>query len=154
MSFRKSIVTAVVLSGLVAGAGGVAYAQSIADTIAARQAGYKKTGDNAGAIKKVLDAGGDTKTVAANAQEIADWAKKIPTMFPAGSGPEAGIKTRALPAIWADKADFEKKAADLGVAAGKLVLALNSGDLGASKAAFGAMGGTCGACHKTYRTQQ
>ncbi len=154
MSFRKSIVAVALLSAMIAGSASIAQAQSVADTIAARQAGFKKTGENAGAIKKALDAGADLKTVAANAQEIADWGKKIPTMVPAGSGPESGVKTRALPAIWADKADFDKKAADLSAAATTLVAALNGTDKAAAGAAFQALGGACAACHRTYRTQQ
>lgn len=135
-------------------AGGVAFADSAADTIATRQAGYKKTGENANAIKKALESGSDLKAVAANAQGIADWAAKIPTMFPPGSGPEAGVKTAALPEIWANKADFEKKAGDLHTAAAALVVALNTGDKAQAGPAFQAMGGTCGACHRTYRAKQ
>jgi cytochrome c556 len=133
---------------------GVAQAQSVKDVIESRQANYKKTGANAQAIKKALDTGTDLKAVAVNAQEIADWATKIPTVFPVGSGPESGIKTAALATIWQDKPDFEKKAAGLHDAAMKLVVALNTGDKAAVAPAFQAMGGTCGACHQTYRAKQ
>jgi cytochrome c556 len=151
VSFRKSIALALLLSGLIAGADGLAQAQTAAEVTSARQPSMRKNGDDAAAIKKALDAGADLKPVAANAQAISDFAKKIPTLFPAGSGSESGIKTRAQPAIWADKADFEKKAADLSATAAALATALNAGDKAAALPAFAAMGGACGACHRTYR---
>ncbi len=141
------------LAAVVTGAGFAQAQGAFADVIAARQAGYKATGGSMGAIKKVLDAGGDLTTVAANAQGISDWAKKIPTSFPTGSGPESGVKTAALPDIWVSKGDFEKAAAALGVEADKLMAALKANDKAAATAAFGATGGTCGACHRTFRAK-
>ena len=141
------------LAAVVAGAGFAQAQGAFADIIATRQAGYKATGANMGAIKKVLDAGGDLTTVASNAQGVSDWAKKIPTVFPTGSGPESGVKTAALPDIWVSKADFEKLAANLGTEADKLVVALKANDKAAATAAFGATGGACGACHRTYRAK-
>lgn len=141
------------LAAVVAGAGFAQAQGAFADVIAARQAGYKATGGNMGAIKKVLDAGGDLTTVASNGQGVADWARKIPTMFPVGSGAESGVKTNALPEIWANKADFEKLAANLGTAADTLVAALKANDKAAATAAFAATGGACGACHRTYRAK-
>ena len=141
------------LAAVVAGAGFAQAQGAFADVIAARQAGYKATGANMGAIKKVLDAGGDLTTVAANAQGVSDWAKKIPTVFPTGSGPESGVKTAALPEIWVSKSEFEKLAVNLGAEADKLMAALKANDNTAAAAAFGATGGACGACHRTYRAK-
>lgn len=133
---------------------GTAQAQSVSDTITARQTGFKNMAAAFGDVKKVLDAGGDTTTVAAKAQEVADWSRKVPAAFPAGSGPESGVKTRALPAIWANKGEFEFLNANFGREADKLVAALKSGDKVASLAAFQATGGACGACHRPYRAPQ
>lgn len=135
-------------------AAGAAQAQSVSDTITARQTGFKNMSAAFGDVKKVLDASGDTTTVAAKAQEVADFARKIPAAFPAGSGPEAGVKTRALAPIWANKGEFENMASNFGREADKLVAALKSGDKAASLAAFQATGGTCGACHRPYRAPQ
>jgi cytochrome c556 len=137
---------------------GASFAQAqaqgaVADVIAARQAGFKNMGTNFGAVKKALEAGGDLTAAAANAQVAADWARKIPTVFPVGSGPESGVKTSALPEIWANKADFDKLAANLGAEADKLVAALKANDKAAATAAFAATGGACGACHRTYRAK-
>lgn len=139
------------LAAVVAGAGFVQAQGAFVDVIAVRQAGMKQNGANMGAIKKVLDAGGDLTTVASNAQGIADFGRKIATVFPTGSGPESGIKTRAMPEIWVSKADFEKAAANLATQADTLMAALKANDKAAATAAFGATGGACGACHRTYR---
>ncbi|HTY65435.1 MAG TPA: cytochrome c [Alphaproteobacteria bacterium] len=77
--------------------------------------------------------------------------KKIPSMFPAGSGTEAGVKTGALPAIWQNKADFDAKSKKLEEESAKLVAA---NDEAAVKAQFGNVGKACGGCHETYRSKE
>ena len=139
------------LAAVVAGAGFAQAQGAFADVIAARQAGMKKGGANLGAIKMALDAGGDLAAVAPLAQEIADLSAKLPGMFPPGSGKESGTKTRALPAIWANKADFDMLAGNRGTASAKLVAALKANDAVGAKAAFAETGGACGACHRTYQ---
>lgn len=155
----KSIAGSLLLVG--ATAAGITFAgitivqaqTSATDVIATRQAGYKATIANVGVVKKALDAGGDLTAVASNAQGVADWGHKIPTMFPPGSGQEAGVKTAALPEIWANKADFEKLAGNLAAEATKLTAALKANDKAAATTAFAATGAACGACHKTYRAK-
>jgi cytochrome c556 len=78
-------------------------------------------------------------------EKIAANAAEIPADFPAGS--EGG---KALPAIWANYADFEAKAAALKTAA-DAAAAATAGGLEAFGPAFGAVGQACGACHQTYR---
>ncbi|HTP83581.1 MAG TPA: cytochrome c [Alphaproteobacteria bacterium] len=82
---------------------------------------------------------------------INDNSKKIPSMFPAGSGAEAGVKTDALPAIWQNKADFDTKAKNLETESAKLVAA---NDEAAVKAQFGNVGKACGGCHEGYRAKK
>ncbi len=77
--------------------------------------------------------------------------KKIPSMFPPGSGSEAGVKTGALPAIWQNKADFDAKAKKLDEESAKLAAA---NDEAAVKAQFGNVGKACGGCHETYRSKE
>jgi cytochrome c556 len=77
--------------------------------------------------------------------------KKISSMFPSGSGAEAGVKTDALPAIWQNKADFDEKAKKLEEESAKLVAA---NDEAAVKAQFGNVGKACGGCHEGYRAKK
>ena len=71
--------------------------------------------------------------------------------FPAGSGPETGIKTAAKPEIWAQPADFKAAHDALVVEAGKLVTVAASGDAAAIGAQLQATGKACGGCHKPFR---
>ncbi len=149
-TMKRAIVAATVLAGLVAGVAGTAWAQTAADSIAQRQAGYKAMGAATGEVKKVLDASGDLTTVAAKAGEISAFARRIPTLFPVGSGVESGITTRALPAVWQNKPDFEANAGILGREADKLMAALQANDKIAATAAFVATTAQCGVCHRSY----
>ncbi|HTN11023.1 MAG TPA: cytochrome c [Acetobacteraceae bacterium] len=149
MTFRH-IVAIALLAGGFAGTAGLVHAQGT-DIVAAREDGMKATAKNAKAIKTALDAGADLAPLTANAQEIAAWGHKIPSMFPPGS--DTG-KTEALPAVWTHKADFDKHAGDLSAAADKLAVALAANDAGAAKAAFTATGQVCGACHRSYREKK
>ena len=58
--------------------------------------------------------------------------------------------TKAKAEIWADMADFEAKEKALTEATAALADAAGT-DLDSLKAAFGAVGGACGDCHKAYR---
>lgn len=121
-----------------------------ADVVKERKEGFKGNKEAAAAIKKVVEAGGPAADVVAPAQKIADWATKIPGHFPKGS--DKG-DTKAKPEIWAKWDDFTKAASNNHEAALKLVAAAKTGDMGAVKSAFGAMGATCGACHKQFKEE-
>jgi cytochrome c556 len=80
---------------------------------------------------------------------VAASAKKLHTLYPAGSG--ADPKTAADPKIWDNKADFDKRLtemATLATAAGKATSA------DTFKPAFAAVGATCKSCHDVYRKKK
>jgi len=85
------------------------------------------------------------------ATTINNTAKMIPSLFPQGTGAEAGVKTAALPAIWQNKADFDAKAKTLEEESAKLMAA---NDEAAVKAQFPNVGKACGGCHENYRAKQ
>ena len=113
-----------------------------------RQATMKQVGQS---MKDAAGyATGKTPWDAANAKAVmavisAD-AKKLKGLYPAGSDRDG--KSEALPAIWQNKADFEKKLADMGSAA---EAAGKAADQASFQAAFKDVGKTCAACHSTYR---
>lgn len=76
------------------------------------------------------------------------WAAAIPGLFPPGS---AHPQSRAKPEIWANKADFDAKARDLGEAAHAVTVAGQAGDLKAYAAAAQRLNTACSACHMAYR---
>ena len=81
-------------------------------------------------------------------------APQLLSQFPAGSGPESGVKTGAKAVIWTKPADFKAAADKFATAAHTYNLVAQKGDVAASKAAFYAMGATCKGCHETFRTEE
>jgi cytochrome c556 len=95
----------------------------------------------------------DVATLKAYAADIARIAPGLPAQFPAGSGPESGVKTEARPDIWSDGAGFKKDAEGLASAASALNAAAQGGHIDAIKIAAGNLGQTCKTCHTAYRKE-
>ncbi len=95
----------------------------------------------------------DVAVLKAYAADIAKIAPNLPTQFPAGSGPESGVKTEAKANIWTDGAGFKKDADALASAATALNTAAQGGNIDAIKAAYGNLGQTCKGCHESYRKE-
>ena len=140
-------------AALVAG-GAMAVAASPADTIAARQANFKKMGGAMKALKEELGGGADKVKLTAAARTLAATARLQGALFPAGTGPSSGVKTDALPAIWAQKPVFDAAAGKLVAEADKLAGIAGSGNTAAVLAQFKVVGGTCAACHKQFRAEE
>lgn len=79
---------------------------------------------------------------------VAASSKKLTSLFPAGSGPNANPKTAALPSIWANQADFDKRLAEMATLANA---AGATTTIETYKPAFAALGATCKSCHDIYR---
>ena len=80
---------------------------------------------------------------------VAADAKKLHGLYPAGSDKDP--KTAADPKIWDNKADFDKRLAEMGTlatAAGKTTSAETF------KPAYAAVGATCKGCHDLYRKKK
>jgi cytochrome c556 len=87
-----------------------------------------------------------------NAQTVQSRSSYLLTWFPKGSGPESGIKTYALPAVWQKPDDFTKIGKAAQAEAAKLNQIAASKDLAALKAQAAALGKACKACHDSYRS--
>jgi len=121
------------------------------EIIAARQANQKRVGDLMDSIQKALPSGATAASQLAAAKEIDERAHLIKGYFPPGT--ETGGNTKALPAIWADRAGFNKAADNYTAAFDKLLALAQAGDTAGFTAQFAAAGAACGACHRTYRTR-
>src|SRR6266849_9219724 len=64
------------------------------------------------------------------------------------------VKSAALPAIWSEPAKFKDAQDNLQNAVQALVKVSRGGDEAAQKAAIGAVGKACGACHQNFREKQ
>ncbi|MBX9883773.1 MAG: cytochrome c [Novosphingobium sp.] len=152
MTRARPILMVAVFAALLAG-GAASIAASPADTIAARQANFKKMGAAMKALKEELAGGADKAKLSAAARTLAATARLQSALFPAGTGSGSGVKTDALPAIWAQKPAFEAAAGKLVAEADKLAGIAGSGNTAAVLAQFKAVGGTCAACHKQFRAE-
>jgi cytochrome c556 len=119
------------------------------DPIAARQALMKANGKNAGAVSKIVkgEAPFDAAIVKAAFDQWDETAQKLPSLFPDSS--KTG-DTRALPAIWTERAKFEADIAkfkkDVDDNRAKAMTGVDG-----LKVALGIIGKDCGSCHETFR---
>jgi cytochrome c556 len=92
----------------------------------------------------------DAKMVAENAAVVETMSKLPWSGF--GEGTDKG-ETRAKPEIWTEHAKFKEGADKMQAEVVKLAAAAKTGNLDNVKAAFGAVGQTCKACHDAYRKE-
>jgi cytochrome c556 len=95
----------------------------------------------------------DINVVRQQTSTMATTAAKIPSLFPAGTGPEAG-KTRAKPAIWKQPDVFRQKAKDFLAAAQAIDAAAKAGDLNKVMALHDSVDKACDGCHKPFRAPE
>lgn len=122
---------------------------SPAELVAARQAAFHLSGATMGSIKAAIERGAEPKSQAHAARGVMRWARALPTLFPEAT--RTITPTRARPEIWANKPDFEAKAAAYAEAAAALAAAAESGDQAAFAAQHAATAATCKACHDLYQ---
>jgi len=133
--------------------GGVAaQAAGMADAVKSRHKNFESMGKATKAIMNQLKQEKPSLAVIRpNAQVLATRAQLVARGFPKGSGPESGLKTDALPAIWQKPAEFDKAVNNLVSASNALVEAAASGDIARIKSAQGNVGAACKACHDQFR---
>jgi cytochrome c556 len=119
------------------------------DVIKEREQTMKDNGKAAGAAAKMLkgEAPFDLAKVQASLNTFVAVAKKMPGLFPDDS--KTGGDTKALPAIWSDKADFDARFAKFGQDATDALATIK--DQATFAAAMPAVFKNCGGCHEKYR---
>ena len=91
----------------------------------------------------------DASVAAANADIVVTMSRLPYAAFPEGTGgTEKGAPNGK---VWSDRAGFDAAAKKMQDEVVKLAAAARSNNLDAMKAAFGAAGGSCKACHDDYR---
>ena len=144
-------ITAAVLGPLCVGGAANAQGEGQAGIVQGRQAAMMLSGAAMGSIKASIDAGQAPATQRFNTRALARWAHAVPGMFPAGSGAEAGVPTKAKPEAWSDRAGFEARAADYAAAADRLAELAAGEDAAAFAAQWAVVRQSCNACHATYK---
>jgi cytochrome c556 len=117
-----------------------------------RHDNYEALGKN---MKVLMDnmkaATPDMAAVTAAAAEVKKTADVMGTWFPAGTGPETGIKTGAKANIWTDRSTFDAAVVKLQAEATTLA---GVTDAAGFKAQFPKTGGACKNCHDTFREEE
>ncbi len=150
-TFQKTAAVLIAASTLLLGA--TAASASGEDDIKYRQTNYKAVGAHMGAMAAILKGEVAHKDqLAGHADALAMIAANAPSLFPEGSGPDAG-ETKAKAEIWSDPEGFKEVLAGFDTAAANVAAAAKTGDMAAFGAAFKQLGGACGACHKAYRAK-
>ena len=150
MTFR---VMMMVGAGVALAAAGTAYAQlAPKDAVGVRINGYRETGAAFKNINDQLKSGTPVKIMLrSSARTIANTARDQHKWFPAGSGPEAGVKTKAKPAIWTDAAGFSAAQARFQREADLMLKVVETGDAAQMKKQAKALGQSCSSCHSKFR---
>ncbi|HJS88035.1 MAG TPA: cytochrome c [Acetobacteraceae bacterium] len=122
------------------------------DIIATRQAGQALVGGTfIGLLQAAKNKVPDVKPFAPAARALTEWEGEFLKMFPPGS--EHGHNTKALPAVWTDRATFEKDARNLVEQAAKLQKIAESGDQAAFAQQVQVLGEACKTCHQQFRAR-
>jgi cytochrome c556 len=102
-------------------------------------------------VMPAAKAGTDVKAAGHAADGLDLFGHSIAGLFPAGSG---GPDSRALPAIWANKADFVAKANTFGDAAARLKTLSDAGDAAGFAVQAKLVDQGCNSCHSLYRAER
>ncbi|UCV27433.1 c-type cytochrome [Ferribacterium limneticum] len=142
MTTKKLI--ALIVSGLIISTAGAS------DVISERESGFKGSKRAVATIKDAL-AEGNMATVATSAKSVADFAERIPSLFPAGS--KGGIFSAAKEDIWRSFPDFVQKSKSFQVNAQALaaLAVAPSPDKAAVNEAFAKVTADCKSCHQPYK---
>lgn len=141
----KGVVAAAIALSLLGGVAVVAQAQT--DVIKARQDNRKALTGAGRELRKLIEGNGDLAEIANQASKMADLNKAFGGMFPPGS--DKG-DTLAAPAIWTDRAGFDKINQESIDAATKLAALAKAGTRDGLMDQYRALGKTCGDCHRGY----
>ena len=119
------------------------------EVVAARQAAFDLQAGVVAGMKAAIDGGGDVKPFRDGAKGLAAWGRAIPGMFPDGT--QNVHNTKALPAVWSDRAGFQKAAENFYTQADKLAALADANDKAGFAEQYTATTQACGACHRNYR---
>jgi len=151
---NRLLVATVAAFGALASLPAAAQFQKPEDAIKYRQSAFTVMANHFGRIGAMAQgkAPFDAKVAAENAVIVSDLAKLPFTAF--GEGTDKGLPQRAKPEVWKESAKFKAAADKMIGEVAKLDAAAKSGSLDAIKAATGAVGQSCKACHDDFRAEK
>ena len=115
-----------------------------------RQGVMRTVGGHMSSLSGILRGQVHLENLGVHAKGMADLAKIVPNVFPAGSGV---AKSEALPEIWENPDDFKAAVDKFVEAANGMSAAANSDDRAAIGPAMNALGQACKGCHDNFREE-
>lgn len=149
-------VLAVIATGAALAVAGSSLAQlNPKEAASARVSGYRETGAAFKTINDQLKSDTPAKIMLRmSARRIVQTTHDQYGWFPQGSGPDAGVKTKAKPAIWSDPAGFKTAQDRFQQQAALMAQAVDGGDLAQMRKQAHDLGEACAACHSKYREKE
>lgn len=146
--FRTPVPAIAVTLAIGSAAPAAVEAQDAAEVIEYRQSIMQAFRTHMGGVRAALGGTAPMGHARNHAVAFSEMAQSLANVFPDGS---TSPDSRALPAIWVDRADFMDKVSAIQGATASLVEASGSGDAETIGAALQQVQGTCSGCHQTYR---
>lgn len=150
----RLLAAAAVIAGLVTALPAAAQFQKPEDAIKYRQSAFTVMANHLGRVGAMAQGRVpfDAKVAADNTAIVVAMSTLPFTAF--GDGTDKGMPNRAKPEIWRESAKFKAAADKMAEEVKKLDAAARAGSLDAVKAAMGAVGGSCKACHDDFRAER
>ena len=150
----RLLAAAAVIAGLVTALPAAAQFQKPEDAIKYRQSAFTVMANHLGRVGAMAQGRVpfDAKVAADNTAIVVAMSTLPFTAF--GDGTDKGMPNRAKPEIWRESAKFKAAADKMAEEVKKLDAAARAGNLDAVKAAMGAVGGSCKACHDDFRAER
>jgi cytochrome c556 len=148
---RITLLATALVAATLAGTAPIGTAFAEGDVIAQRRAGMKRMGEHMQAMRAVTQGQGEVRAQVARIDDMIAWYRTEPALFPPGS--DRG-DTRALPAIWTNRADFDRQHVEIAERLQALRGAAQAGDAAAFANAFQQVGASCSGCHRPYRAPE
>jgi cytochrome c556 len=150
----RLLAAAAVIAGLVTALPAAAQFQKPEDAIKYRQSAFTVMANHLGRVGAMAQGRVpfDAKVAAENTAIVVAMSTLPFTAF--GPNTDMGLPNRAKPEIWRESAKFKAAADKMAEEVKKLDAAARAGSLDAVKAAMGAVGGSCKACHDDFRAER
>lgn len=150
----RLLAAAAVIAGLVTALPAAAQFQKPEDAIKYRQSAFTVMANHLGRVGAMAQGRVpfDAKVAAENTAIVVAMSTLPFTAF--GPNTDMGLPHRAKPEIWRESAKFKAAADKMAEEVKKLDAAARAGNLDAVKAAMGAVGGSCKACHDDFRAER
>ena len=120
------------------------------DAVKYRQAAFRLMGNHMGRINAQLKADKPDLRVIQSSAALVETFSLLP--FEA-FGPGTDKNTEAKAEVWKEPAKFKAAAEKMQAEAAKLVATTKGGDVKAIQTQFGAVGGSCKACHDDFKNK-